>query len=315
MNKVLFAFFLLSSCDSLRTKKNTTVSESSANSHRINSGQNTDTTYLPYVIDTNRKFNDLKKLLEYKTVKFDEFSLYAKKLEDKEINIAETKFRNDSVLALNENYFALLMKKHIQQSKKDLLALRCLGIIINSPAIDDSEKLNFFNSFPESLRKSPDGIEVFDKLQKYKRNIGIDIRQFSATQVVSFSSGGINFEKLFGFPHKYTIMIFGASWCKPCRYGNMLLKRFIRDIDTSKVRFIDFSMDINEMKWRKSIEEDLPQWECVLLEGNFQSKVALTLKIEGVPKIFLIDKNMKIIAEHFDIQFMLNKLKILDVSI
>ena len=80
-------------------------------------------------------------------------------------------------------------------------------------------------------------------------------------------------------------------------------------MDTNKIMFIGISMDKDKSKWKKSLDEDKPVWECFLLAKNFESEISLELQLPGVPRIFLVDKNHKIIAEHFDIQTILKKLK------
>ncbi len=309
----IFLLWVLSACNPITQKNIDLVTKDTSTSFSTGIVKITDTSYFPYLIDTNVIFNNLKKLLVYKNNKLDKILEYIRNLETISVNIAEIRFKNDSILFLNETFSAILMKKYIEQADKNVLTLRCLENIIKTTAITDSEKMKLFYLFPEQLRKGSVGQKILNKLREFEVNYGTDIQQFNNSELSDVDGRKINFQDLFKPSYEYYVMIFGASWCRPCRYGNILLKKHIQDLDTNNIKFIDFSMDKDAFKWKKSLEEDDLSWKCVWLRKNFQSEMAVKLKIVGVPRIFLVDKNQKIITEHFDIEFILKKIKSLGI--
>lgn len=300
-------FGILAACTAANDNKNITQQKTIDKQKVENNIRKGDTTYLPYLIDTGLVFNDLRKLINYKNSKQDSLLRFIDKRESKSAKGADIKFAADSIMSLNQQYFSLLMRKYILASEKNIITLRCLYMIANSPVISESEILSLFSLFPEELQKSVDGKKVILKLNKFKKNIGFEVNKLNAKLINSYGSE-IAFSGLFEKPYEYYVLIFGASWCQPCKYGNMVLKKEIHGFDTNKVRFLDISMDTDKMKWTKSIEENKLLYEHFLLRNNFQSEVASKLNITGVPRIFLIDKSYKIISEHTDIKEMLKKI-------
>jgi thiol-disulfide isomerase/thioredoxin len=199
-----------------------------------------------------------------------------------------------------------LLFKHIKQSDKNLINLRALGLIFeNAFEIPEIDKMEVYNSFPEELRKSPDGIEAINNRDLFKKNIGSSIQEFSNITVTNQENQRIKFLDLFKRKYEFYLLIFGASWCKPCRYENRFLKNSIRLIDTTKVKIYNFSGDYNREKWIKSVMEDNCPWESFLLENGFQSSLIKSLNFISVPRNFLINANLIIIKEHTDIKIIM----------
>ncbi|MCQ2975645.1 MAG: TlpA family protein disulfide reductase [Bacteroidales bacterium] len=110
------------------------------------------------------------------------------------------------------------------------------------------------------------------------------------------------------FQGKYLLIQFWASWCKPCRIDNGLLKNIYIDYKTKKFvegegfEILSISLDNNDNQWRKAIKDDnISQWYQVSELMGVNSDAVKTYNVNAIPANFLIDGNRKIIAKQFKI--------------
>ncbi|MET0636962.1 MAG: OmpA family protein [Chitinophagaceae bacterium] len=94
----------------------------------------------------------------------------------------------------------------------------------------------------------------------------------------------------------YTLIIFWASWCVPCRVKNPELNRLDRQYDSSRLRLIGVTLDTDKTKWKRAIKEDSLQW--TQLENDFRQEISITdyYGIDAIPRIFLIDNKKRIVG-------------------
>ncbi len=58
-----------------------------------------------------------------------------------------------------------------------------------------------------------------------------------------------------------------------------------------------FALDVNQTKWKNTIEEKGFNWKNVSQFGNYKSPVCIDYKINKTPSWFILDSSMKIIAK------------------
>ena len=272
----------------------------------INAGNTLDSIFTPHLIDTSLVFSTTKDLFDYQRKKYKEFWELSETLFSKGKSFNVTRDQYDSLRHHNSDLFYFLLFKYIKHSEKNLIDLRALSLIFeNAFEIPEIDKMEVYNSFPEELRKSPDGIEAINNRDLFKKNIGSSIQEFSNIIVTNQENQRIKFLDLFQRKYEFYLLIFGASWCKPCRYENRFLKNSITLIDTTKVKIYNFSGDYNREKWLKSVKEDNCPWESFRLENGFQSSLIKSLNFISVPRNFLINDNLIIIKEHTDIKIIM----------
>ncbi len=102
---------------------------------------------------------------------------------------------------------------------------------------------------------------------------------------------------LYGKSASVKIIDFWASWCGPCRRENPHLVEVYKKYEDKGLMMISVSMDTDEKSWKKAIEADGLTWiQACDLKGT-AGEVARDYRITGIPHIFILDGNNKIVAE------------------
>lgn len=94
---------------------------------------------------------------------------------------------------------------------------------------------------------------------------------------------------------KGTLIVFWASWCGPCRAEIPELKTFYNSYKDKGIKLISISTDHNINDWKKALEiEKMPWPNLSNLPGNYK-EISGKYNIQGIPAMFLLDKDNKII--------------------
>lgn len=135
---------------------------------------------------------------------------------------------------------------------------------------------------------------IADKARKLKIvSPGVEAPDF---EVYDAKGGKI---RLSSFRGKYVLLDFWASWCAPCRKETVHTRELYKEFHPKGLEVFSLSLDDNKQAWLKAIEQDQMVWHngCQLLKGASKTPVAQTYCIEGIPAIWLIDPEGKIVAE------------------
>lgn len=105
--------------------------------------------------------------------------------------------------------------------------------------------------------------------------------------------------KLSFFRGKYLVLDFWASWCVPCREETVYIKNIYNKFHNVGLEVFSVSLDDKKAAWLKAIEEDGMTWNhgCQLLKGGKNTPVARLYGIDGIPAIWVIDPEGKILAQ------------------
>lgn len=94
--------------------------------------------------------------------------------------------------------------------------------------------------------------------------------------------------------NKVVLVDFWASWCGPCRNENPVVKAAYEKYHAKGLEIVGVSVDQNEAKWLKAVEEDaLPYIQVRDTEGNVGNDYAVVY----IPSNFLYDQNGVMIAK------------------
>jgi len=92
---------------------------------------------------------------------------------------------------------------------------------------------------------------------------------------------------------KYLLIDFWASWCGPCRHMIPEVKKIYSVFHSKGLEVLNVSLDRKESAWLKALDQEQMPWKQV----RDTKKVADLYNVTGIPDMFLIDKDGKILAK------------------
>lgn len=96
---------------------------------------------------------------------------------------------------------------------------------------------------------------------------------------------------------KVKVLDFWASWCGPCRAENPNVKRIYEKYKSQGLEIVSVSLDAKADAWRKAIEADGLPWKHMSDLKGWNSIVTDVYEIHAIPRIFVLDRDNRIIAE------------------
>ena len=102
---------------------------------------------------------------------------------------------------------------------------------------------------------------------------------------------------LYDVKAKLKIVDFWASWCHPCRMENPNVRKIYAKYKDKGLEVVSVSFDNNREKWLKAIKDDKLPWVHMSDLKGWNSEGAKVYRISGIPQIFILDENNKILAE------------------
>ena len=176
----------------------------------------------------------------------------------------------------------------------------------SSYSTDYSKVENDFKLLPTWAKNSPDGKNIFTKIQGSKsaqiNSVAKGFSQKSSTDVV------INFSD---FKGRYILLDFWASWCGPCRKEHPALVKAYEIYNAKGFTIISVSIDADRSAWLKAIEKDKINWTNISDLKAELNEVALLYGVQTIPANFLINPEGVIIDKNLNGEALLDKLKII----
>ncbi|AFK05634.1 alkyl hydroperoxide reductase/ Thiol specific antioxidant/ Mal allergen (plasmid) [Emticicia oligotrophica DSM 17448] len=150
--------------------------------------------------------------------------------------------------------------------------------------INPDTLLSIFNtSFPKSYKESFEGkeTEIFLKGKVLKKN---------AIAPIIKAADYYSKEELSLINKKYTLLVFWASWCKPCIAEIPKIKELHKFYQTDNLKIIYVTLDEDSTKFLQAVKKYDLSWNHVYGDKKFIKSFGVL----GIPQIFLIDSLGKI---------------------
>jgi peroxiredoxin len=94
--------------------------------------------------------------------------------------------------------------------------------------------------------------------------------------------------------NKYTVIMFWATHCPHCMRDLPGFVPVYNEYKSKGLEVIGVALDVNQAKWKNTIEEKGFNWKNVSQFGNYKSPVCIDYKINKTPSWFVLDSSMKI---------------------
>ena len=158
----------------------------------------------------------------------------------------------------------------------------------------------------QSVKESEIGMRVVDKYYRLRSlNVGDKVPDFTCSTPDGKQVNLYSFIK----GKECVVLDFWASWCHWCRKESPNVKKVYEQYHGKDFDVISFSFDTDKDKWIKAISEDDTDWMQVSDLQGTKGDIYAWYDLNGIPAIFLIDGEGKIIAKNMRGQAIENNVK------
>ncbi|UGU14730.1 AhpC/TSA family protein [Sinomicrobium kalidii] len=181
-------------------------------------------------------------------------------------------------------------KVYIEKHPESIFSLNLVSDRATMGAYEEIKPL--YDLLDNSVLGSDMGKRLTERLEVLKRSaIGETILDFTQNDVegnpVSYAD----------FRGQYVFIDFWASWCGPCRAENPNVLKAYNEYKDKNFTVLGVSLDDDEARWKKAIEEDSLPWVQVSDLKGFDNVISGYYGIRGIPSTLLVDPEGKIIAK------------------
>ena len=152
---------------------------------------------------------------------------------------------------------------------------------------------SFYDRFTNRVKQTAKGREIGERIALLKK---LAPGSFAPEFELTTSDGKkIALKDLRGH---IVLLDFWASWCGPCMDEMSNVKALYEKYHDRGLEIVGISMDNNTAKWEGAIERAGLVWHHVSsLKGMNRCPVAKLYQVVAIPKLYIVDKDGKIIAK------------------
>lgn len=150
----------------------------------------------------------------------------------------------------------------------------------------------FYDNLTDRVKKSAPGVALKQKMENMQQvNIGGMAPNFELT-----TPDGKKLS-LYDLRGHIVLLDFWASWCGPCLAEVPNLKAIYEKYHGKGLEILGVSLDEKEAAWKGAIERKGLTWQHVSSLKGWKCPVAQRFKVTGIPRMYIIDAQGKIIAQ------------------
>ena len=158
--------------------------------------------------------------------------------------------------------------------------------------LDDAKLKERYEALGEEARATIYGKQVADELVKLEKvTVGAVAPNFSAP----LADGGVL--SLHETKAKVKVVDFWASWCGPCLREVPNVKAIYEKYHDKGFEIFGVSLDETAGPWKAAIKKNDMNWHHVSSLKGWECPVAKQYNVTGIPRMYIIDPEGKIIAQ------------------
>ena len=221
----------------------------------------------------------------------------------------------DGIKKHQKNFKALqkqlkeLPVKFAKENPKSYVSLYNITKLLSFRKPDLEIITDAFEALHQDLKNSTEGLKIKSRLEQFKTQAEIEAKTAVGNLAPDFSGpstdGTVISLKEITAKSKVTLVDFWAAWCGPCRKENPNVVKMYEKYYEKGLEIIGVSLDgdpnrrqANPKKaWEEAIATDGLKWYHISNLKGFQGPIARAYNIRGIPKMFLLDNQGKIIGK------------------
>ncbi|MFP2994863.1 redoxin domain-containing protein [Spongiivirga sp. MCCC 1A20706] len=181
----------------------------------------------------------------------------------------------------------------VEQNPNSYVALLILERILDTKAQPTARLKELYERVPDRLKASQNGKSLSDKFAALgATDVGMIAPNFTGKTP---DGKDIALNDVIG--DKVTVVDFWASWCKPCRVENPSIVKMYNEYHEQGLNILGVSLDNNQEKWTKAIEEDQLTWSHISNLQSWKDPIAKKYNVSAIPQTFILDENGAIVAK------------------
>lgn len=154
------------------------------------------------------------------------------------------------------------------------------------------EVLGFYDRLTDRVKQSAPGVALKKKIDALGQvSVGGIAPNFKAP-----TPDGREMS-LYDLRGHVVLLDFWASWCGPCLAEMPNVKEIYRKYHDKGLEILGVSLDSDRKPWLASIEKNELNWHHVSTLNKFDCPIAQQFRVTGIPRMYIIDRNGKIIAQ------------------
>lgn len=210
--------------------------------------------------------------------------------------LKENKFRSASKV----NDSLQIIEKQIDRDTKeflrkhdDLITAYTIQTNVLMKEAGLEESIHMYEAMGAGAKNTPSARIMKERIDRMKQTqSGVPAPDFTLPDL---NGNQVTLSKV---PGKIKIVDFWASWCGPCRLNNPALKKLYEQYHSQGLEIISISLDNKKERWADAVKKDGLTWINVSSLQGWKCSVARQYNVTGVPAIYILDENNRIIATH-----------------
>lgn len=194
-------------------------------------------------------------------------------------------------VAMIDSLITRSVQNYMDSTRNDITSTYFFeSYLIPNQTLDEVQA--FYNNLTDRVKKSAPGLALKQKIEDMQQvNIGGMAPNFALT-----TPDGKKFS-LYDLRGHIVLLDFWASWCGPCLAEVPNLKAIYEKYHGKGLEILGVSLDEKEAAWKGTIERKGLTWQHVSSLKGWKCPVAQRFKVTGIPRMYIIDAQGKIIAQ------------------